>query len=104
QATFTQARTNDRKAYRSPYKATLAGQPFDLPVGAVRTVLVPKVQFPARLDAAQTHGTLIAGRNTLITAQGDLINSGTIGAYEATVVNALNIINHSGGQIQARRI
>ncbi|CAM4016641.1 Filamentous haemagglutinin FhaB/tRNA nuclease CdiA-like TPS domain-containing protein [Bordetella tumbae] len=104
QATFTQARSSDRKAHRAPYKAIVASDPFDLPVGAVRTALAPKVQLPARQDASQTYGTLIAGRNTHLTAQGDLINSGTIGARDATVVNALNIINHSGGQIQARRI
>lgn len=104
QATFTQARSSDRKAHRAPYKVTVASDPFDLPVGAVRTVLAPKVQLPARPDATQTHGTLMAGRNTHLTAQGDLVNSGTIGARDATVVNALNIINHSGGQIQARRI
>ncbi|WP_415786063.1 hemagglutinin repeat-containing protein, partial [Bordetella tumulicola] len=104
QATFTQARKSDRKAHRSPYKVTQTREPFELPVGAVRTVLMPKVPLPSRVDTSDVYGTLMAGRNTQITAQGDFVNSGTIGANGAAEVSALNIINHLGGQMQARRI
>lgn len=104
QATFTQARSGDRKAHRSPYKVTVSSTPFDLPVGPLRSALAPKVLVPARLDTSQAYGTIMAGRKTLINSPGNVHNSGTIGAREATVINASNIVNHSGGQILAHRV
>jgi filamentous hemagglutinin family protein len=104
QATYTQARSSDRKAHRYDYKVTVENTPFDLPVGPLRTVLGQTVNVPARLDTDQLYGTLMAGRNTHLISPGDIHNSGTIGAAEATVMNARNIVNHSGGLIQAQRI
>lgn len=104
QATFTQARSGDRKAHRSPYHVTVRKEPFDLPVGAVRTVMAPKVHVPTRPDTNQMYGTLMAGRNTYLASSGTIINSGTVGAREALQISAANIVNHSGGHIQARRL
>jgi len=104
QATFTQARETDRKAHRAPYKVTVKSEPFDMPVGPLRTLFAPKVNLPARMDTHQMYGTLLAGQHTYITSQGNLINSGTIGASNMLHVNALNIVNHSGGYIQANHV
>lgn len=104
QATFTQARSSDRKAHRSHYSVTVKNEPFDLPVGPLRTVLTPKILVPVRADTNREYGTLMAGRNTHINSQGSFINSGTIGAAQALQINALNIVNHSDGKIQAHRI
>ena len=103
QATFTQARDHDRKAHRAPYHATLAGAPFDLPVGTVQSIWAPGADLPARSDVFQ-HGTIMAGRSTHLKADAEIVNSGTIGGRERAAMTAKNIVNHSGGQIQACRI
>lgn len=104
QATATQARRSDRKAHRSSYKKTIKKEPFDLPVGVIRSGFSTNTKLPARRDTSQMYGTLLAGRDTYLKAQGNLINSGTIGAAQTIRVNALNIVNYSGGYIQANKI
>ncbi|PJI54336.1 hypothetical protein CTI14_16680, partial [Methylobacterium radiotolerans] len=43
---------------------------------------------------------LMAGRDVKLAADGDITNSGTIGARDATVMTAANIVNQAGGRIQ----
>ncbi|WP_175200322.1 hemagglutinin repeat-containing protein, partial [Achromobacter insolitus] len=52
-------------------------------------------------------GTLMAGRNVKLEAEGDIVNSGTIGtigARAATVMAAGNIVNQRGGLIQGATV
>lgn len=71
-----------------------------LPDGTVETVLVPRVYLLVRPDDLKGDGTLMAGRDVTLAAEGDIVNSGTIGARAATVMTAADILNRAGGRIQ----
>ncbi|WP_144656374.1 hemagglutinin repeat-containing protein [Achromobacter dolens] len=72
--------------------------------GSTGSVLVPRVYLLVRPDDLKGDGTLITGRNVELAAQGDIANSGTLGAREALVMGAANIVNQAGGRIQGGRI
>ncbi len=72
--------------------------------GSTESVLVPRVYLLVRPDDLKGDGTLMTGRNVELAAQGDIANSGTLGAREALVMGAANIVNQAGGRIQGGRI
>ncbi|CAB3857225.1 hypothetical protein LMG26841_02269 [Achromobacter dolens] len=72
--------------------------------GSTGSVLVPRVYLLVRPDDLKGDGTLITGRNVELAAQGDIASSGTLGAREALVMGAANIVNQAGGRIQGGRI
>ncbi|CAB3913720.1 hypothetical protein LMG26846_05154 [Achromobacter insuavis] len=72
--------------------------------GSTESVLVPRVYLLVRPDDLKGDGTLMTGRNVNLMAQGDIANSGTLGAREAIVMSAANIVNQAGGRIQGGRI
>ncbi|WP_312428748.1 hemagglutinin repeat-containing protein [Achromobacter sp.] len=78
----------------------LVEQTVTLPDGTTETVLVPQVYLLVREGDLQGDGTLMAGRDVKLAADGDITNSGTIGARDATVMTAANIVNQAGGLIQ----
>jgi len=78
----------------------LVEQTVTLPDGTTETVLVPQVYLLVREGDLKGDGTLMAGRDVKLAADGDIINSGTIGARDATVMTAANIVNQAGGLIQ----
>ena len=71
-----------------------------LPDGTTETVLVPQVYLLVREGDLKGDGTLLAGRSVHLAVDGNATNSGTIGAREATVITAGNIVNQAGGTIQ----
>ncbi|MGE8657767.1 MAG: hemagglutinin repeat-containing protein [Achromobacter sp.] len=79
----------------------LVEQPVTLADGSVQSVLVPQVYLLVRKDDLKGDGTLIAGRDVDITAEGDFVNSGAVAARQATVIRAGNIVNQAGGALQA---
>ncbi|CUJ77337.1 Filamentous hemagglutinin [Achromobacter dolens] len=72
--------------------------------GSIGSVLVPRVYLLVRPDDLKGDGTLMTGRNVELAAQGDIANSGTLGARVALVMGAANIVNQAGGRIQGGRI
>ncbi len=78
----------------------LVEQTITLPDGTTETVLVPQVYLLVRESDLKGDGTLMAGRDVTLAADGDINNSGTIGARTATVMTAANIVNQAGGRIQ----
>ncbi|WP_175214079.1 hemagglutinin repeat-containing protein [Achromobacter aegrifaciens] len=82
----------------------LVEQTVTLPDGTTETVLVPQVYLLVRAGDLKGDGTLMAGRNVKLEAEGDIVNSGTIGAREATVMTAGNIVNQGGGLIQGATV
>ncbi|WP_162259901.1 hemagglutinin repeat-containing protein [Achromobacter sp. Root83] len=78
----------------------LVEQTVTLPDGSTETVLVPQVYLLVREGDLKGDGTLMAGRDVKLAADGDIVNSGTIGSRDATVMTAANIINQAGGLIQ----
>ncbi len=78
----------------------LVEQTITLPDGTTETVLVPQVYLLVREGDLKGDGTLMAGRDVKLAADGDITNSGTIGARDATVMTAANIVNQAGGLIQ----
>ena len=82
----------------------LVEQSVTLPDGTTETVLVPQVYLLVREGDLKGDGTLMAGRNVKLEAEGDIVNSGTIGAREATVMTAGNIVNQGGGLIQGSTV
>ncbi|WP_280003205.1 hemagglutinin repeat-containing protein [Achromobacter mucicolens] len=78
----------------------LVEQTITLPDGTTETVLVPQVYLLVREGDLKGDGTLMAGRDVKLAAHGDITNSGTIGARDATVMTAANIVNQAGGRIQ----
>ncbi len=78
----------------------LVEETVTLPDGTVETVLVPRVYLLVRPDDLKGDGTLMAGRDVTLAAEGDIVNSGTIGARAATVMTAADILNRTGGRIQ----
>ncbi|WP_160144426.1 hemagglutinin repeat-containing protein [Achromobacter sp. SLBN-14] len=78
----------------------LVEQTITLPDGTTETVLVPQVYLLVREGDLKGDGTLMAGRDVKLAADGDITNSGTIGARDATVMTAANIVNQAGGRIQ----
>lgn len=72
--------------------------------GSTESVLVPRVYLLVRPDDLKGDGTLMTGRNVELAAQGDIANSGTLGAREALVMSAANIVNQAGGRIQGGQI
>ncbi len=82
----------------------LVEQPVTLADGSVQSVLVPQVYLLVRKDDLKGDGTLIAGRDVDIAADGEVANSGTLAAREATVIRAGNIVNQAGGALRARSI
>ena len=78
----------------------LVEQTVTLPDGSTETVLVPQVYLVVREGDLKGDGTLMAGRDVKIAAEGKVTNSGTIGSRQATVVTAGNIVNQAGGTIQ----
>ncbi|MDH3064154.1 hemagglutinin repeat-containing protein [Achromobacter insolitus] len=70
-------------------------------------MLVPQVYLLVREGDLKGDGTLMAGRNVKLAAEGDIANSGTIGtigARAATVMTAGNIVNQAGGLIQGATV
>ena len=82
----------------------LVEQTVTLPDGTTRTVLAPKVYLLVREGDLKGDGALMAGRTVRIAADGEVANSGTLAAREATVVGAGRIVNQAGGTIQGRRV
>ncbi|AXA74491.1 filamentous hemagglutinin, partial [Achromobacter insolitus] len=85
----------------------LVEQTVTLPDGTTESVLVPQVYLLVREGDLQGDGTLMAGRNVKLAAEGDIVNSGTIGtigARAATVMTAGNIVNQRGGLIQGATV
>lgn len=82
----------------------LVAQTVTLPDGSAETVLVPKVYLLVRKDDLKGDGTLMAGRDVKLVADGNIDNSGTIGARHATVMSASNIVNQAGGLIQGATV
>ncbi|MFD4840497.1 hemagglutinin repeat-containing protein [Achromobacter sp. NPDC058515] len=78
----------------------LVEQTVTLPDGSTETVLVPQVYLLVRDGDLKGDGTLMAGRDVKLAAAGDIVNSGTIGSRDATVMTASNIVNQAGGLIQ----
>ncbi|WZB60491.1 hemagglutinin repeat-containing protein [Achromobacter xylosoxidans] len=78
----------------------LVEQTVTLPDGTTETVLVPQVYLLVRAGDLKGDGTLLAGRSVHLAVDGNATNSGTIGAREATVITAGNIVNQAGGAIQ----
>ncbi|MFY0478657.1 hemagglutinin repeat-containing protein, partial [Achromobacter marplatensis] len=78
----------------------LVEQTVTLPDGTTETVLVPQVYLLVREGDLKGDGTLMAGRDVKLAADGGINNSGTIGARDATVMTAANIVNQAGGLIQ----
>ncbi|MBR8657691.1 hemagglutinin repeat-containing protein, partial [Achromobacter sp. Marseille-Q0513] len=78
----------------------LVEQSVTLPDGTTETVLVPQVYLLVREGDLKGDGTLLAGRSVHLAVDGNATNSGTIGAREATVITAGNIVNQAGGIIQ----
>jgi filamentous hemagglutinin len=78
----------------------LVEQSVTLPDGSTETVLVPQVYLLVREGDLKGDGTLMAGREVKLAAAGDIVNSGTIGSRDATVMTAANIVNQAGGLIQ----
>lgn len=72
--------------------------------GSTQRVLVPRVYLLVRPDDLKGDGTLMTGRNVNLMAQGDIVNSGTLGAREAIVMSAANIVNQAGGRVQGGQI
>ncbi|MGB3434168.1 hemagglutinin repeat-containing protein [Achromobacter sp.] len=82
----------------------LVEQTVTLPDGTTETVLVPQVYLLVREGDLKGDGTLMAGRDVKLQAEGDIVNSGTIGARDATVMTAGNIVNQAGGLIQGATV
>ncbi|WP_162876242.1 hemagglutinin repeat-containing protein [Achromobacter insuavis] len=82
----------------------LEEEPVTLADGSTESVLVPRVYLLVRPDDLKGDGTLMTGRNVELAAQGDIDNSGTLGAREALVMSAANIVNQAGGRIQGGQI
>ncbi|OWT55528.1 hemagglutinin repeat-containing protein [Achromobacter insolitus] len=85
----------------------LVEQTVTLPDGTTESVLVPQVYLLVREGDLKGNGTLMAGRNVKLAAEGDIANSGTIGtigARAATVMTAGNIVNQRGGLIQGATV
>jgi filamentous hemagglutinin len=82
----------------------LVAQTVTLPDGSAETVLVPKVYLLVRKDDLKGDGTLMAGRDVKLVADGNIDNSGTIGARHATVMSASNIVNQAGGLVQGATV
>ncbi|WFP06235.1 hemagglutinin repeat-containing protein [Achromobacter spanius] len=82
----------------------LVAQTVTLPDGRAETVLVPKVYLLVRKNDLKGDGTLMAGRDVKLVADGNIDNSGTIGARHATVMSASNIVNQAGGLVQGATV
>ena len=78
-------------------------QTVTLPDGTQQKVLAPQVYLAVKPGDLRGDGTLIAGRDTQISATGDVDNSGTIGARNALVVDAQNMRN-TVGTIQGKTV
>ncbi len=78
-------------------------QTVTLPDGTQQKVLAPQVYLAVKPGDLRGYGTLIAGRDTQISATGDVDNSGTLGARNALVVDAQNVRN-TVGTIQGKTV
>ncbi|WP_238927389.1 hemagglutinin repeat-containing protein [Achromobacter xylosoxidans] len=78
-------------------------QTVTLPDGTQQKVLAPQVYLAVKPGDLRGDGTLIAGRDTQISATGDVTNSGTLGARNALVVDAQNVRN-TVGTIQGKTV
>ncbi|MGE8658549.1 MAG: hemagglutinin repeat-containing protein [Achromobacter sp.] len=78
-------------------------QTVTLPDGTQQKVLAPQVYLAVKPGDLRGDGTLIAGRDTQISTTGDVVNSGTIGARNALVVDAQNVRN-TVGTIQGKTV
>ena len=81
----------------------LVEQAVTLPDGTQQKVLTPQVYLAVKPGDLRGDGSLIAGRDTQISARGDVNNSGTIGARNALVVDAQNVRN-SVGAMQGKTV
>ncbi|AXA80554.1 filamentous hemagglutinin (plasmid) [Achromobacter xylosoxidans] len=77
----------------------LVEQTVTLPDGSRQKVLAPQVYLMVKPGDLRGDGTLIAGRDTRISTTGNVANSGTLGARNALVVQADNIINTVGSML-----
>ncbi|RBL86188.1 hypothetical protein DDE05_12050, partial [Streptomyces cavourensis] len=81
----------------------LVEQTVTLPDGTQQKVLTPQVYLAVKPGDLRGDGSLIAGRETQISAAGDVNNSGTLGARNALVVDAQNVRN-SVGAMQGKTV
>ncbi|WP_160356387.1 hemagglutinin repeat-containing protein [Bordetella sp. 02P26C-1] len=82
----------------------LVEQPITLRDGTIDHVLVPQVYLIVRDGDLKTDGTLMAGDTVNLFAEGEITNTGSIGARRATVIAADTIVNRSGGSIHGGSI
>ncbi|CUJ44435.1 Filamentous hemagglutinin [Achromobacter ruhlandii] len=78
----------------------LVEETVTLPDGTTEAVLVPRVYLLVRPTDLKGDGTLMVGRDVTLAAEGDIVNSGAIGARKAAVMASANILNQAGGRIQ----
>ncbi|NMK48875.1 hypothetical protein HG262_21845, partial [Achromobacter sp. Bel] len=98
------ALTEEQQRHLATDLVWLVAQTVTLPDGTTDTVLVPQVYLLVRDGDLKGDGTLMAGRDVKLAAEGDIVNSGTIGARDATVMTAGNIVNQAGGLIQGSTV
>lgn len=82
----------------------LVNQTVTLPDGSQQEALVPQVYLRSRAADVTGEGTIIAGKNVTIDAEGRYENSGTIASRNVTIIRADTIDNHgtlSGGAVIA---
>ncbi|KAJ8136163.1 hypothetical protein OY671_010624, partial [Metschnikowia pulcherrima] len=73
------------------------------PDGTQQKVSAPQVYSAVKPGDSRGYGTSIAGRDTQISATGDVDHSGTLGARNALVVDAQNVRN-TVGTIQGKTV
>ncbi|NJS37571.1 MAG: S-layer family protein [Brachymonas sp.] len=81
----------------------LIEQTVTLPDGTVTRALVPQVYIRPRAGDLDGTGTLIAARNIKLQVTGDVVNSGTIGSRQVTLIDANNLRN-LGGTIAGNQV
>ncbi|WP_157929797.1 hemagglutinin repeat-containing protein [Orrella dioscoreae] len=102
--TLGTALTDEQMRHLTTDLVWMVAQTVTLPDGSTQTVLVPQVYLVVREGDLKGDGTLIAGRDVTLDIGGDILNSGAIGARDATVMTADNIRNQAGGLIQGGRV
>ncbi|PWF24685.1 hemagglutinin repeat-containing protein [Corticimicrobacter populi] len=97
------ALTDEQLRHMTSDMVWLVEQTVTLPDGTQQQVLAPQVYLAVKPGDLRGDGTLIAGRDTSIRVDGDAVNTGTLGARNAVVVEAGNIRN-TVGSVQGRTV
>ncbi|MEQ4618270.1 MAG: hemagglutinin repeat-containing protein, partial [Corticimicrobacter sp.] len=97
------ALTDEQLRHMTSDMVWLVEQTVTLPDGTQQQVLAPQVYLAVKPGDLRGDGTLIAGRDTSIRVDGDAVNTGTVGARNAVVVEAGNIRN-TVGSVQGRTV